>query len=392
MAESLFSSLRATVDQAAIGHIAGSLGQPEQTASRGVVASIAALLAGLMKKADDSSGLRNLLESSPSGVSWHQVAGGLSESSSPIVATGKRILASLFGGGEGAVINGIGRETGMGTGATSSLLAATAPMVLSFVNTRVREDHLSMTELRDLLRRETSSIQSALPASLREMFWPSAESGRTPRAEPSVAAAAARPSSRWIPALIAGLICLAIIVFLGYRHRRHAGEVAPVPSGGASRAGQTTSALQEVTLPNGVKLNIPRGGMEANLLAFLQNPNAKVDPKTWFNFDRLTFDPGSAQLQPDSDEQINNIAAILAAYPNVRLRIAGFTDNVGSTASNMELARNRAAAVAAALSNRGITADRLTTEAYGPRNAIASNATEAGRSQNRRVAIQVTQK
>jgi OmpA-OmpF porin, OOP family len=117
-----------------------------------------------------------------------------------------------------------------------------------------------------------------------------------------------------------------------------------------------------------------------------------VDNSTWFGFDRLLFDTGSATLRPASQEQIDNIAAILTAYPNVHMEVAGYTDNVGGNGSNMALSRERANAVVAALVDRGVSPNCLTVTAFGPRHPAASNATEEGRAQNRRVAMLVTQK
>ena len=77
-------------------------------------------------------------------------------------------------------------------------------------------------------------------------------------------------------------------------------------------------------LPNGVELNIPRFGIENKLLTFIQDSSKQVDDTTWFNFDRLLFDTGKATLQPSSEEQLNNVAEIMKAYPNVHIKIGGF--------------------------------------------------------------------
>ncbi len=382
MADSLFSSLRATLDQAAIGQIAGSLGQPEQTVSHGIVSSIAAMLSGLAAKADDPAALRSVVDAAPAGeVSWRQVAAGVADPSSPLIASGKRLLGNIFGNSEGAVINGIGREFGMGTGAVSTLMASVAPLVMSFIGNRVREGHMNMTDLGETLRRESGSLRAALPAGLRDLFWPATETR-----VPPVAAQARVPErhSNWVPALLLGLIGLALIWFLGYNHMR---RTTPAPSGVASRAGNLS-----VTLPNGVRVNLPQGSTGATLLNFVQNPNAQVDNTSWFQFDRMFFKTNSAKLETASQQQIDNVAAILTAYPNLRVEIAGFTDATGNPAANMQLARNRAQAVKDALVADGVPSDHMTTQSYGPQNPAANNATEAGQAMNRRVVLHVVQK
>src|SRR5439155_20236875 len=96
----------------------------------------------------------------------------------------------------------------------------------------------------------------------------------------------------------------------------------------ASSASSAASALGDFfksKLPNGVELNIPQMGVENKLLSFITDSSKPVDSTTWFNFDRLTFDTGKATLQPSSEEQLNNIAEILKAYPNVHLKLGGYT-------------------------------------------------------------------
>jgi outer membrane protein OmpA-like peptidoglycan-associated protein len=145
-------------------------------------------------------------------------------------------------------------------------------------------------------------------------------------------------------------------------------------------------------LPSNVDLNIPENGVESRLLVFVQDPNARVGRMSWFDFDRLTFDSGSAGLRADSKEQLDNIAAILVAYPRVRTKIAGYTDSVGTSDQNLALSRARADKVKSELVARGIAGERLDAEGYGEQYSAADNSTDEGKARNRRVTLQVTQK
>jgi soluble P-type ATPase len=95
------------------------------------------------------------------------------------------------------------------------------------------------------------------------------------------------------------------------------------PTTGREREGSVTTAAAATgeffkkKLPNGVELNIPSSGIEANLLVFLEN-KAKPERVTWFDFDRLQFETGKTTPQVSSREQLQNIAYILAAYPSVK--------------------------------------------------------------------------
>jgi outer membrane protein OmpA-like peptidoglycan-associated protein len=145
-------------------------------------------------------------------------------------------------------------------------------------------------------------------------------------------------------------------------------------------------------LPDGTELNIPQFGIENKLISFLNDSSKPVDTTTWFNFDRLLFDTGKATLQPSSQEQLGNIAAILKAYPNVHAKIGGYTDNTGDPAANVALSEARADNVRDSLVAAGIDSSRLEAKGYGDQYPVGDNATEEGRAQNRRIALLVTQK
>ena len=123
------------------------------------------------------------------------------------------------------------------------------------------------------------------------------------------------------------------------------------------------------TLPGNVNLHIPPNGIEARLLAFIQDPSKGVEPVTWFDFDRLLFNTDSATLRPESQEQLGNIAAILKAYPNVHIKIGGYTDNSGDAQRHLTLSQDRANGVMAELVRLGVAADRM--EAQGVWRAVS---------------------
>ena len=151
-------------------------------------------------------------------------------------------------------------------------------------------------------------------------------------------------------------------------------------------------AITQVKLPNGVTLNVPANGVETRLLAFIQDPNRKVDDKTWFSFDRLEFNTDSDVLKPGSEEQIRNIAAIEKAYPNVNLKIGGYTDNIGDEAHNLDLSQRRATKTMDAIAAAGVDRSRLSAEGYGEQFPVADNSTAEGRDRNRRIDMRVTSK
>ena len=108
--------------------------------------------------------------------------------------------------------------------------------------------------------------------------------------------------------------------------------------------------------------------------------------------DRVLFHTGTSRLLPDSQEQLDITAAILKAYPAVKLKLGGYTDSRGDAAMNLKLSGERAASIKAKLESMGVAADRLEAEGYGAQHPLASNDTPDGRQQNRRVDVRVTAK
>jgi outer membrane protein OmpA-like peptidoglycan-associated protein len=170
-------------------------------------------------------------------------------------------------------------------------------------------------------------------------------------------------------------------------------SAAMTAAGGAvSDAARELGAFGKKLLPGGVELNIPERGIESKLIAFIEDKSRPVNDTTWFNFDRLNFATGSATILPESEEQLNNIASVLTAYPNVNVKIGGYTDNTGDASSNRQLSQQRADAVRQTLIGKGIDPKRMQAEGYGSQHAVGDNATEEGRAKNRRIALRVTKK
>jgi outer membrane protein OmpA-like peptidoglycan-associated protein len=102
----------------------------------------------------------------------------------------------------------------------------------------------------------------------------------------------------------------------------------------------------------------------------------------------LYFDTDKDTVRADSQPMIEEIAKLLNANPQLRVRVVGHTDNQGEAQYNLELSRRRAATVVAELTGRhGITAGRLDAFGCGPYSPVASNGSDEGRARNRRVEL-----
>lgn len=105
--------------------------------------------------------------------------------------------------------------------------------------------------------------------------------------------------------------------------------------------------------------------------------------------DDIRFQAGKALLPKGEIPRLDRIAAVLVEFPELKVRVEGHTDSTGRDETNLVLSQQRAETVLGALVERGVAAGRLTAAGLGKAKPIASNDTQAGRSQNRRVEIYV---
>lgn len=101
----------------------------------------------------------------------------------------------------------------------------------------------------------------------------------------------------------------------------------------------------------------------------------------------VVFDPDQSELKPSANRTVLKVVQFLQLNPRRTVRIEGYTDNRGKPQDNLQLSRSRAQAVADVLVDLGVEPRRLQVQGYGDSFAVAENASEMGRSQNRRVEI-----
>ena len=139
-------------------------------------------------------------------------------------------------------------------------------------------------------------------------------------------------------------------------------------------------------------MNAYKGGIEDQVVAFLnsdeyKNADEAALKNKWFNFDNLNFEFGTTKLTPESQVQLDNLKAILAAYPDAKVKIGAYTDKKGDDAGNKALSQKRADAVKAALGSAQVTG----AEGYGEEFAtVAETASDKEREADRKTSIRFT--
>ena len=104
-------------------------------------------------------------------------------------------------------------------------------------------------------------------------------------------------------------------------------------------------------------------------------------------FPRISFALNRTQLQGNAEKLLDGVVRALNKNPRIKLEVRGYTDSIGETEANLQLAEKRAQRVKDYLVERGIASARLSIKALGEANPIASNETLMGRRQNRRVEL-----
>src|ERR1019366_1688633 len=108
------------------------------------------------------------------------------------------------------------------------------------------------------------------------------------------------------------------------------------------------------------------------------------------NLSDVLFDFNKFSLKPEAREKLAKISGILLAYPDLKVQVEGYTDNIGSDDYNQNLSEKRASSVRDYLVSESVAEANITAEGYGKSNPIADNSTNSGRAQNRRVALVVS--
>jgi len=108
------------------------------------------------------------------------------------------------------------------------------------------------------------------------------------------------------------------------------------------------------------------------------------------NISDVLFDFNKYTLKPGAREKLAKVSGILLAYPGLKIQVEGHTDAIGSDEYNQTLSEQRAGAVRDYITTQGVPGNMVTAVGFGKQNPVASNDTDAGRQQNRRVELVVS--
>ena len=407
MSNNLLELINENITGDVVSKLAGFLGESPKNTSSALASAIPSILAGLVNKSADSQGASTILSllsqgSHDGGILNNLVAafsGG--EGTSKLLATGATLLNSIFGHKTDGVANLIANASGISKTSSNSLLGLLMPMIFGVLGKTVKSQGITTAAgLASLLGSQSGFLKNLLPAGLNNILGMAGLTDAGKRASATAARVVEKESGgfgRWLPWLLLPLL-FALGWFLLKNLEKPTLTVpeVSVPKVSAPKVVapvvEKVSDFFETKLSSGFAIKGARDGIENKLIVFIQDTGRAVDKDTWFTMNGITFDTDKATLTPESSVQETNIAEILKVFPNVKIKIGGYTDNTGDANHNLTLSAERANTVKNELVADGIDASRLEAKGYGSEHPVASNDTEEGRQQNRRIDVQVTAK
>ncbi|MCF3110428.1 OmpA family protein [Niabella sp. CC-SYL272] len=342
-----------------------------------------------------------------------------------LLSKGTSLFKGLLGDKTNSIIDSIANFAGIKSSSSGSLISMIVPLVLGLLGKHATDNHLNAGTFSSFMSSQKSNILSALPSGLgslgtvlglnsisdgvRQTVSNVQETAAPAYNYAKETAQNAGGGAKWLlPLLLLAVVALALWYFLG----KGCNNTSTTSTGADSTAVAPTDTLTtpqtapapaaktlaEVTLPNGVKLQAYPGGIEDQLVQFIQSDEYKnatdsTLKEKWFNFDDLNFEFGTTKLTDSSKRQLDNIAAILKAFPDVKIKVGGYTDKKGDDAANLKLSDGRAKAVQAALKAAGVGAQVPEAEGYGEKLAkVDENASDEARAADRRTSVRLLKK
>lgn len=421
-----------------VSSLSQKAGVSEDQVKTGLSAGIPAVLAGILKNGiGGDSGFLSKILSGASGMAG-KPEDVLNGDHGDLLEKGKSLLGGLFGNDSDAVTGAVASSTGLSGPKSAGLLAMIVPLITGYISKLMASKGWGISDLVGKIFESKADIAAAMPQGLSDSLGfasikmpnvniPKVDVPKVelPKVPPVNYGVAQEPKSG---SIFKWLIPLLIILIGGWWLMGKMGcnspKVENTVGANMDSLGHTMDSATDVMkadamaaresiegklneagdfvrdlgvvivkkLPDGKEIKVAENSVENKLIMFIEDKDKPVDKTTWFTFDRLYFEPGKSVLKAESQGQINNIDAILIAYPTVKLKIGGYTDNTGDAAVNKKISDERANVAKNELVKMGIDAKRLDAEGYGAEHPIASNDTPEGRAQNRRIDIRVMEK
>lgn len=437
----LLSIVKNYLPASLVQETARQTGESENSISNLMGAAIPSVLGGLIAQSQtDSNGIFSLVKSAANAGILNKLGSivDVNQSSNAGSFNIWTILQQLFGHKLQGLVTSLAGFAGVKESSAQTVLGLSGAASLGAVGTYVEENNLDANGLNTFLQSQKSQLASWAPAGfdfskmagvlgLGSLFAanPAGEINNISNTPPPPPAYSSHPEppkkgNGWLVPLIILAALGGLIWYLMKSCNKEAANNSgtempaapvndtanhtpappPAATGTLDASGNWVSdqgAEQTIKLADGTELRVGANSTEYKLYQFITDAAFQIDTvdktKNWISFDRVYFETGKSVLTQQSQNQIKNIALILKNYPQASIKIGGYTDNTGNADINKKISDERAKIVGKELVASGAAAKQVVEAVgYGPEHPIASNDTEEGKAQNRRVDLKVASK
>ncbi|MBH1960436.1 MAG: DUF937 domain-containing protein [Flavobacteriia bacterium] len=423
MSLNVIDLIKGQLGPALVSQVATQYGESESGISKAISGLLPAVVGGMANNANQSTVLDAITGANSTSLLGNLLGGS---SNNSLIAT---VLSAIFGDKMNGLINAVSGFSGVSNSTSGSLLNMVTGAALGSLGKYSADNNLDRNGLSSLLADQKGIVSSLLPAGLSLASlglgnWsgetavetekvkvtsydePKVEVNRGGNTHVNVDRTDDKDAGsiwKWLLPLL--LLALAAW-FLWKQCNQPANETTTITDSTSvvtdsadmmpmdSSAVTVTKTDEDIDL-NGVALKGYRGGMEDSMISFLKSggyTNAADDAAlkdAWYTFDKVNFKMGSStELEAGSQVQLDNLVAILKAYPDAKIKVGGYTDKVGDEAANVKLSTARANYIKTALEKAGVGAQVIGAEGYGSQFAtVAATASDAERAADRKMAV-----
>ena len=427
MSLNVIDLIKGQLGPALVSQAASQYGESESGISKAISGLLPAVVGGLANNSSNSTVLDAITGASSSGLLGNLLGGS---SNNSLISS---VLSAIFGDKVGGLVNAVSNFAGIDSSSTNSLLNLVTGAALGSLGKYAADNNLDRSGLTSLLNDQKGIVSSLVPAGLSLASlglgnWFGGDrtvnvdtdkvrvsSYDEPKVEVNRGGATHvnvdRNDNNDGGSIWKWLLPLLLLLLAGWFLWKQCGnkettavtdttdstavvsdtDTATVVSGDSAAVTRTTTDIDL----NGTKLKGYANGMEQQMINFLKGDgykNAADDAAlkdTWYNFDNVNFVFGkSDQITPESEGQLENLAAILKAYPDSKIKIGGYTDKKGDDKANLDLSQKRADYIKKRLTDLGVGAQVIGAEGYGEKFAtVAETASDKEREADRKMSV-----
>ncbi|KIC64322.1 OmpA family protein [Chryseobacterium taiwanense] len=430
MSLNVIDLIKGQLGPALVSQAAAQFGESESGISKAIGGLLPAVVGGLANNSDNPGVLDAITNASSSGI----LGNLLGESSNNSIIT--TLLSSIFGDKLSGLVNTIATFAGISNNSSSSLLNLVTGAAAGSIGKYAADNNLGQSGISSLLNDQKGIISSLLPAGLSlgtlglgNIFGGASESvsAATSKVTETISDATSKVTDsipsysssdnnnndggggsiwKWLLPL---LLLIAATYFIWKQCEKKKADAtlsttdsttvitdstATITPSDTTVTTTVTKVDEDIDL-NGTALKGYKGGMEDQMITFLKTDgykNAANDDalkSKWYDFDHVNFKIGSAtELEAGSEGQLQNLVAILKAFPEAKIKIGGYTDKTGDEAKNLKLSADRANFIKSWLGKQGVGAQVIAADGYGSQFAtVDASASNEARAVDRKMAV-----